>query len=184
MLARFTIICLLVAQVTAQVAAQDARLFADIPSIYLHVGDLQKIKNDVGMGIAGAFNVGTHNLMGRVSGGTTATVLVKDDSNIDFNKVNWGPFVRVELGAGLFRTNGDQCAMHNQNAYSLLPKVGAQYHFTDKQLQILLGVELAYFRIRDISRNSEFFLDPIYNITTKKLSIDLGYRTFFNLRAD
>ncbi len=165
-------------------SAQDLRIFADAPSFYAHTTDLQKVKDNVGAGLAVGFNIGTHNLMARLSGGTTAGVRIKDDSNIDFNKINWAPYIRVEAGAGFFRTNGDQCALHNQNAYSLLPKVGAQYHFGDKQMQFLVGLELAYFRIRDMSRNSEFFIDPIYNLTTQKLGLDVGFRTFFNLNAN
>lgn len=165
------------------VKAQEARLFLDIPGIYLHTSNISELTQHAGLGADAGFGIGTHHFMGRFQGGTTVTA--DFDSEAIEETIDFQPFVRLEAGAGLWRTNGNKCAAHNSNAFSAMAKGGAQYMFSadEDNLQYTLGVELGYFRIRDFKNNMEIFLDGGLNLTTENLYVNFGFRHFINLRA-
>ena len=167
----------------SNIQAQEARLFLDIPSIYLHSSDLEAIANHAGAGADLGFGIGTHHLMGRIQGGTTMTADFESDA-ID-ETIDFQPFARLEAGAGLWRTNGKRCSVHNSNAFTAMAKGGLQYLFSAEEdnVQYTLGIELSYFRIRDYKNNMELFLDGGLNMTTEKLYANFGFRHFLNLRA-
>lgn len=163
--------------------AQQSRLFVDIPGIYLHTSNISELTQNAGLGADAGFGIGTHNFMGRFQGGSTVTA--DFDSDEIEETVNFQPYVRLEVGAGLWRTNGKKCAAHNANAFTAMAKGGAQYMFSadEDNLQYTLGAELGYFRIRDYKNNMEIFLDGGLNLTTENLYINFGFRHFLNLRA-
>lgn len=161
--------------------SQEIRMFLDAPSIYFHSPNLEAITNNAGMGIDFGFGVGTHYLMTRLSGGTAVTADFESDE-IEKSFL-WLPYVRLEAGAGLWRTNGNKCAHHDSNAFTVLPKASLMYAFEPGEMQFTVGAELGYFRIRDYFRNMELFLDGGYNLDTKTMFGTFGFRNFLNLRA-
>ncbi|MCF8237945.1 MAG: hypothetical protein K9I85_07290 [Saprospiraceae bacterium] len=163
--------------------AQQARLFLDIPGIYLHTSNISELTQNAGLGADAGFGIGTHNFMGRFQGGTTVTA--DFDSEAIEETIDFQPFVRLEVGAGLWRTNGNKCAAHNSNAFTAMAKGGMQYLFSldEDNLQYTVGIELSYFRIRDYKNNMELFLEGGLNTTTEKLYANFGFRHFINLRA-
>ncbi len=168
---------------TLTLNAQEARLFLDIPGIYLHTSNISELTQNAGLGADAGFGIGTHHLMGRFQGGTTVTA--DFDSDAIEKTIDFQPFVRLEAGAGLWRTNGNQCAKHNTNAFTAMAKGGIQYLFSlDKDnLQYTVGIELSYFRIRDYKSNMELFLDGGLNTTSENIYLNFGFRHFLNLRA-
>lgn len=171
---------LLLSAVSAQ-AQHPVRLFLDVPGIYAHSPKLDAIVNNAGLGLDAGFGVGTHYVMSRFSGGTTVTADFEAEA-IE-KTVVWNPFLRLEAGAGLWRSNGNQCSEHHANAYTALGKAGVQYAFQPKEIQYTVGVELSYFYIRDYFKNLEIFLDGGLNMTTNQLYASFGFRNFLNMRA-
>lgn len=161
--------------------AQQLRMFLDVPSVYLHSPQLDAIQNNAGLGMDVGFGLGTHYLMSRLSAGTMVTADFQSDE-IE-KSVLWLPFVRLEAGAGLWRSNGNKCSRHDSNAFTALAKGGMQYAFQAQEMQFTVGAELGYFRIRDYFRNVELFLDGGYNVTADALYGSFGMRYFLNLRA-
>lgn len=161
--------------------AQDLRMFLDIPSIYLHTPNVEELTTRSGLGLDAGFGLGTHNIMTKFSGGTTVTADFQSD---EIEKtVEWSPFLRLEAGAGLWRTNGNKCARHDTNAFTALPKAAVIYAFQPGEIQFAVGAELGYFRIRDYFRNMELFLDGGWNLTTSTPYASFGFRQFLNLRS-
>ncbi|MBP6183932.1 MAG: hypothetical protein KA479_03265 [Saprospiraceae bacterium] len=163
------------------VRAQELRLFLDVPSIYAHSPQLDAITTNSGLGMDVGFGMGTHNLMTKFSGGTTVTANFESDEIEE--TVLWGPFLRLEAGAGLWRTNGNQCSQHHSNAFSAIGKGAIVYAFEPKEIQYTVGAEFSYFRIRDYFKNMEIFLDAGYNVTTSLPYANFGFRNFLNLRT-
>lgn len=163
--------------------AQQARLFLDIPGIYLHTSNISELTKTAGLGADAGFGIGTHHLMGRFQGGTTVTA--DFDSDAIEETIDFQPYVRLEAGAGLWRTNGQKCAAHNANAFTAMAKGGMVYFFSldEDNLQYTLGVELSFFRIRDYKNNMEIFMEGGLNTTTENLYANFGFRHFINLRA-
>jgi len=161
--------------------AQELRMFLDIPSIYLHSPNVEELTTRSGLGLDAGFGLGTHNIMTKFSGGTTVTA--DFESNEIEKTVNWQPFLRLEAGAGLWRSNGNKCARHDSNAFTALPKAAVIYAFQPNEVQFAVGAELGYFRIRDYFRNMELFLDGGYNLTTSSPYASFGFRQFLNLRS-
>ncbi|TNE69210.1 MAG: hypothetical protein EP344_00685 [Bacteroidetes bacterium] len=167
------------------------RLFLDVPSIYLHTPDVENLKNRVGAGAEVAMNVGTHWSMARLGLGTTFTFNPNDEN---FNETTlWGPYGLLEAGAGLYRTNGNQCTKDHQSAFTAIGKAGVRYDFNSKavvsaddaepqQLDFTLGVELGYFYIRDEFRNMDFVISGNYLTKAKVISVNFGFKFFLNLR--
>lgn len=176
------ILALMAFLVKCEKSMAQIRLFADLPSIYLHTGDVQNIKQNVGAGIDLAFAAGTHHLFGKTSVGTTATVSLNENDVTE--SLDFTPFAKLEAGAGLYRSNGNKCSLHDSNAFTAAPKVGMIYPFVkDGELSYFVGVELGYFRIKDWFRNNELVLDAGYNLDSKKIYVNFGYKMFLNLRG-
>ncbi len=168
------------------------RLFLDVPSIYLHTPDVEHIGDRIGAGAEIAMNVGTHWSVARLGGGTTFTF---KPTNEEFNTSSvWGPYAFIQAGAGMYRSNGNQCAKSHQSAFTALGKLGMRYNFNEKavmtknelpeKLDFTLGVELGYFYITDVFRNTEFVVSADYMVQNKVIAANLGFKFFLNLRAN
>ncbi|MBK8192284.1 MAG: hypothetical protein IPK76_03500 [Lewinellaceae bacterium] len=169
------------------------RLFLDVPSFYFHTPDVENTGHRLGAGMDVAMNVGTHWSVARLGLGTTFTF---DPQAEDFgNTTLWGPYAALEAGAGMYRTNGNECVKSHQSAFTVLGKVGMRYDFnsdavrfdtakTPEQFDFTLGVELGYFYIRDVFRNMEFVVSGNYHTQAKVISGNIGFKFFLNLRAN
>jgi hypothetical protein len=167
------------------------RLFLDIPSIYFHVPDAEKIGDRMGAGIDAAFNMGTHWSVARIGGGATFTVAPQAE---DVGKsVQNLPFVNLEVGVGKYRTNGNQCAKTKHNAFTAMAKAGVRHTFYTGDLRtadntgvtdLAVGAEFGYFFIRDIFKNYEVVLNGVYLTKQKVVQANFGFKLFLNLRAD
>ncbi len=168
------------------------RLFLDVPYFYLHAPDVEKTGQRVGAGAEVAMNVGAHWGVTRLGLGTTFTL---NPGAEDFAKTTlWRPYAIMEAGAGLYRSNGNQCAKTHQSAFTAMGKVGMRYDFNrdaiaaaegvePNALDFILGVELGYFFIRDVFRNTELVLNGNYHTQAKVISANVGFKLFLNLRA-
>lgn len=169
------------------------RLFLDVPHVYFSAPDAENIGHRLGAGAEVAMNVGTHWSVARLGAGTTFTF---DPQAEEFNKTTlWGPYALLEAGAGLYRTNGNQCAKDRASAFTAIGKVGMRYDFNDKavpldtpeaspnQFDFTLGAELGYFYIRDEFRNMEVVASGNYLVNAKAFSASFGLKFFLNLRA-
>jgi hypothetical protein len=165
------------------------RLFLDLPVIYATAPDVEQIGNRLGAGIETAFNVGTHWSVARLGGGANFTLDPKaDDVGESFLTT---PFARLEVGAGMYRSNGNKCAKTKQNAFTVLAKGGLFYNFAKKEgeieperLDYTVGAEFGYFFIRDVFKNYEVFLAGNYHTKAKVVSANFGFKMFLNLRAN
>ncbi|MBK6933381.1 MAG: hypothetical protein IPH12_21935 [Saprospirales bacterium] len=178
---------------TLQAQYGGPRLFLDVPSVYFHTPDVENIGRRLGAGAEVAMNVGTHWSVARLGGGTTFTF---DPKAEDFNKTTlWGPYALLEAGAGMYRSNGNQCAKNHQSAFTAIGKVGMRYDFNSKavpvsdgespnQFDFTLGVELGYFYIRDVFRNMDLVASANYHTQAKTVSVNFGFKFFLNLRAN
>ena len=186
----FAFVCSSSAALLAQ--NNGARLFLDVPSLFFVAPDVENIGTNLGVGGAIAMNVATHNVVGRVGGGSNFTFNPKIS---DFKEsFSYAPFVMAEAGAGMYRSNGDLCAKTKRNAYTVLGKAGARYIFDTSDLRTAdapigamdynLGVELGYFYIRDVFKNFELVLDGNYFVKSKTVSATFGFKVFLNLKAN
>lgn len=161
--------------------AQGPRMFLDVPAFYVHSAKIDSIANFSGIGMDIGFGLGTHHIMSKLSAGTT---LIADFQSDEIEKtIAWGPFIRLEAGAGLWRSNGNKCSKHNASAFTVLPKAAVLYAFEPGEMQFTAGLELGFFSIRDYKRNTELFLDAGYNLTTENIYGNFGLRYFLNLRS-
>ena len=188
----FTLLFVL-ASVGLQAQYGGPRLFLDVPSFYFHTPNVENVGHRVGAGMEVAMNVGTHWSVARLGLGSTFTL---DPQAEDFgNTTLWGPYGILEAGAGMYRTNGNQCAKDRQSAFTALGKVGMRYDFnseavrtadieTPEQFDFTVGVELGYFYIRDVFRNMEFVISSNYHTQAKVISGNIGFKFFLNLRAN
>lgn len=169
------------------------RLFLDVPHVYFSAPDAENIGRRLGAGAEVAMNVGTHWSVARMGAGTTFTF---DPQAEEFNKTTvWGPYALLEAGAGLYRTNGNQCAKDRASAFTAIGKVGTRYDFnkkavpvdspedSPKQIDFTVGAELGYFYIRDEFRNMEVVASGNYLLNAKAFSATFGLKFFLNLRA-
>ncbi|MBK6373520.1 MAG: hypothetical protein IPF67_10155 [Saprospiraceae bacterium] len=129
--------------------------------------------------------------MTKISAGVNATAdfdAEKIDKTIFVN-----PFGRLEVGLGKWRSNGQKCAKTNSNAYTLLAKGGLVYNFGTKKadpenliaerkanFDYFVGAELGLFFIKDMHKNSEYYLSGGYMLESKSIFGELGIRTFLN----
>lgn len=180
--------CLLSSPLQAQY--NGARYFWDIPSFFVTTPDVAEVKNRAGLGIATAFNVATHWGTARAGVGTTVTLNpTADDLGGTFRTI---PFLHLEVGGGMYRTNGNKCAATHRGAFTAMPVLGLQYNFETVDLiaasesvdglRFLVGVELGYFFIRDILRNTEIVLRGNYYPDQEDLELNLGFKFFLNMR--
>lgn len=168
------------------------RLFLDVPGIYFTSPDVAKVGNRLGAGIDAAFNVGSHNSVLRLGVGSNFTL---DPKSQEIQESFFAtPFVALEGGLGRYRSNGNRCAKTHRPAFTALIKGGARYDFYTGNgrpltgetgaLDYTAGVELGYFYIRDIFRNTEVILRGNYHFKAEAVSAEFGFKVFFNLRAD
>jgi len=182
--------CLLAAIVAN--AQYGPRLFLDIPNMSFSVPDVTDPTQRMGFDLGTAFNVGTHWSVARVGGGASFSLSPDAEDVAESFQIN--PFLLVEAGAGIYRSNGNKCARTQQNAFTAMAKAGVLYTFYSKDEKALtnetgaidytIGGEFGYFFIRDVFKNYELFLSPNYHIKSKVLSANLGFKLFLNLRAD
>lgn len=186
----FLVFCAFSALAFSTSAQEGPRMFLDVPAIFVVAPDFENIKTNVGLGGAFAFNVGTHWSVARVGAGVQATADPKEDLQ---ETLNTTPFALLEVGGGMYRSNGDRCARTKRAAFTVLGKGGLRYYFQTRDLaagndtvyglDYTLGAELGYFYIRDMFRNFEVVADINYHFNAERLSVTLGFKHFLNLRA-
>ncbi len=157
------------------------RQFLDAPAIYATSPDLNKIDQRAGLGGEFMYSLGSHNFCARIGAGTNYTAGLQSGDSLK-QSLRFNPFVRLEVGGGLYRTNGNQCAKTNASAFTAMPIAGVIYDFQDEEANAIVGVELAHFVIRDMRRNTEIFLRGEYLLPADRPTADFGFRVFFNLR--
>lgn len=176
-------------------AQGNARLFLDVPSIYLTAPDVEHIANRLGLGAGFAMNVGTHWSVARLGIGAHVTA---DPKAEEFEKsIVTTPYALIEAGAGKYRSNGDRCAKTKRAAFTAMGKVGVRYQFDTRKeepgvelddngygIDYTLGAELGYFYIRDIFKNMEVVADVNYFTQAKIIAVNFGFKLFLNLKAD
>lgn len=161
--------------------SQNLRYFLDAPALFVHSPDLKNIDDRVGLGGEFLMNFATHHFVGRVGFGAAETVQPKAD---DLQKsLRTSPWARVEIGLGLYRTNGQKCSRTNANAWSAMALGGVVHDFQSKKTNALVGAEFGHFFIRDVRRNTEIFLRGGMLLPENRPTADFGFRVFFNLRA-
>ena len=167
------------------------RLFLDAPGIFFTTPNAAKAGDALGLGTDLTMNIANHNGVVRLGGGSTFTV--DPQSNDLLNTLLTTPFVKMEVGAGRYRSNGNKCARTHRPAFTIMAKGGLRYDFyTAKnrpdnspsgQMDYTVGAEFGYFYIRDIIRNTEVFGSGNYFIKSQTVAAEIGFRTFFNLRG-
>jgi hypothetical protein len=178
---------------TVMVNAQyGPRLFLDIPSISFAVPDVTKPSARMGMDLGTALNVGTHWSVVRVGGGGRFSLSPEAADLAESFQIN--PYLLAEVGAGIYRSNGNKCSRTQQNAFTILAKAGVNYSFYTKDEKKILdetgvidytvGAEFGYFFIRDVFKNYEIFLSANYHTKAEVLSGNIGMKLFLNLRAE
>jgi hypothetical protein len=184
-------VALLIATCTAQAQYGGPRLFLDVPVIYFASPNVEKIGNVLGAGAEVAMNVGTHWSVARLGGGATFTVDPKaEDVGKSFLTA---PYGILEVGVGMYRSNGNKCAKTHANAFTALAKGGLFYDFNPQApatggekpdgLDYTVGAEFGYFFIADVFRNFEIFLAGRYHTKAEVVSANFGFKMFLNLRA-
>ena len=187
----FLLVFCLCASVMAN-AQYGPRLFLDIPSISFAVPDVTKPSARMGMDLGTALNVGTHWSVARVGGGGRFSLSPDAEDLAESFQIN--PYLLAEVGAGIYRSNGNKCSRTQQNAFTILAKAGVNYSFYTKDEKKILnetgvidytvGAEFGYFFIRDIFKNYEVFLSANYHTKAEVLSGNIGLKLFLNLKAD
>lgn len=183
---------LLAAALTAQAQYGGPRLFLDVPVIYFAAPDVENIGSNLGAGAEVAMNVATHWSTARLGGGAMFTVNPKADDVGDSFLTT--PYGILEVGAGLYRSNGNKCAKTHANAFTAMAKGGLFYNFNTQAvepggekpdgLDYTVGAEFGYFFIADVFRNFEVFLDGRYHTKAEIFSANFGFKMFLNLRAN
>lgn len=162
-------------------AQSGARVFLDLPAIYLTAPNVEKVGNLLGAGAETALNVGTHWCVGRIGGGAVFSLDPKsNDLGASFLT---SPYALAEFGLGRYRSNGNQCAKTHQAAFTAMAKGGVRYDFQAKQIDYTVGGEFAYFFIRDMFKNTEVFLDARYHTKAEAVAVNFGVKFFLNLKA-
>lgn len=167
------------------------RLFLDIPSFLVTSPDVENIDRLVGLDLGTAMNFGTHWGTARIGGGALLSVDVSSEK-IGSTFLTT-PYGMLEVGAGKYRSNGDQCAKTKSNAFTAMAKAGLRYNIDTRKekptddgygLDYTVGAEFGYFYIRDVFRNNEFVIQGNYHTKSKVISASIGFKMFLNLRAD
>ncbi len=176
----------------SQQTAKLPRLFLDIPIIHLAAPDVTLVANRIGVGAGTAMNFATHWSTARIGGGA---VFSMDPQAKDVQETFvTTPYVLLEAGVGKYRTNGNQCSKTKAKAFTAMGKAGVRYAFITEALEpegevpdkfdVTVGIELGYFYIRDVFKNTEVFLESNYHVNSKIISANFGFKMFLNLRAD
>ncbi len=176
----------------SQQTAKLPRLFLDIPIVHLAAPDVTLVGNRLGIGVGTAMNVATHWSTARLGGGA---VFSMDPQSREVQETFvTSPYMLFEVGAGKYRTNGNQCSKTKSKAFTAMAKAGVRYAFISEALEpegevpdkfdVTVGAELGYFFIRDVFKNTEVFLDGYYHVNSKIISANFGFKMFLNLRAD
>ena len=176
----------------SQQTAKLPRLFLDIPMVHLAAPDVTLVGNRLGVGVGTAMNVATHWSTARLGGGA---VFSMDPQSREVQETFvTSPYMLFEVGAGKYRTNGNQCSKTKSKAFTAMAKAGVRYAFISEALEpegevpdkfdVTVGAELGYFFIRDVFKNTEVFLDGYYHVNSKIISANFGFKMFLNLRAD
>lgn len=176
----------------AQQTAKIPRLFLDIPVIHLAAPDVTLVGNRIGVGAATAMNFATHWSTARIGGGAVFS-MDPQSKNVEETFVTT-PYALIEVGAGKYRTNGNQCSKTKSKAFTAMAKAGVRYAFiteayepegeVPEKFDVTVGAEFGYFFIRDMFKNTEVFLDANYFVNSKVISANFGFKMFLNLRAD
>lgn len=176
---------------SAQQTAKLPRLFLDVPVVHLASPDVTLIGNRIGLGAAAAMNFATHWSTARIGGGAIFS-MDPQSKNVEETFVTT-PYTMFEVGAGKYRTNGNQCSKTKSKAFTAMAKAGVRYAFISDALEpdgvapekfdVTAGVEFGYFFIRDVFRNTEVFLDANYFVNSKIIAANFGFKMFLNLRA-
>ena len=171
------------------------RVFLDVPVLTYYNPNVEEFSDRMGLNLGIDLNVGSHNLVSRVGLGVNGTLAPSADDIGE--SVFTSLYGKGEIGAGLFRTNGKKCSIHNSNAYTALAIGGVRYNYLTKDFPLLpdealagydgldyyAGVELGYFFIRDVFKNYELFMRGDYSLKNKIISANVGFKLFLNLKA-
>ena len=167
------------------------RLFLDAPGIFFAAPDANNIGTSLGLGTDISFNIATHNTVVRIGGGSLFTTNPKSEDLLNSYLIT--PFVKLEAGAGKYRSNGNKCAKTHRPAFTAMAKAGIRYNFFPSKnfpegtksgaVDYSVGAEFSYFYIRDIIKNSEVFASGNYYLESKTIAAEIGFRFFFNLRG-
>ncbi len=191
MLKSYLTVLLVAATVTLHAQYGGPRLFLDVPSFYLHAPDVENFGDVVGLGIDAAMNVGTHWSVARLGGGSTFTIAPQAEEVSESFDID--PYLLLEAGVGIYRSNGDKCAATKRNAFTAMAKGGLRYTFNDSlvsagevvdDFDYTLGAEFGYFFIADVFRNTEFVISTDYYTKAKTFDVNVGFKFFLNLRAN
>ena len=167
------------------------RYFWDIPSMYATTLDVQDFTDRVGLGLETTFNVASYWGTSRIGGGSTFTIQpTSDDLTGSFLAI---PYVLLEGGAGMYRTNGNKCSVTNANAFTAMAIIGIRYNIETGSDQLVaadnpygfqwgIGAELGWFIIRDVVRNTELVVRGTYYPEINDLSLNFGFKFFLNMR--
>lgn len=167
------------------------RLFWDIPDFYAYTPDASALSDRVGIGAGTAFNVATYWGTARAGGGSTFTLEPNaEDVGDSFFAT---PYLFIEGGLGIYRSNGNRCAKSHQGAFTAMALAGLRQDFDTRSLSPadeadrygfnwVLGAELGYFFIRDVFQNTEFVLRGTYYPTPQVLALQFGFKHFLNVR--
>lgn len=170
------------------------RSMVDLPNVYLTSKDVLHIPNQEGVGLDFGWGFGTHYLMIKPSVGIDVTA---NFGNKEILKtLLYNPYAKLEVGAGKWRSNGQRCAKTNSYAYTLMAKGGIKYNFGKRDanaeytigkiesfLDYYVALEFANFFIKDMRRNSEFYLSPGYSLKSENFFAEVGIRHFINTLA-
>lgn len=175
----------------AQAQYSGPRLFWDIPSLYLTAPDASMIGSRTGVGAETAFNVAAHWGTTRIGGGSTFTIDPgARDIGDSFRAI---PYLLLEGGGGLYRTNGNRCSQTKANAFTAMALIGLRYDMDTRPLRSAaedvnyglawgIGAELGHFYIRDVFRNTEIAVKGMYYPQRDVVAVNLGFKVFLNVR--
>lgn len=170
------------------------RSMIDAPNVYLVSKDLLHIPNQDGVGLDFGWGLGTHFLMIKPIIGIDVTA---DFGNQELVKtLTYNPYGKLELGLGKWRSNGQRCAKTNAHAYTLLLKGGIKYNFGKRDanpefevaevapfLDYYVAGEFGNFFIKDMRKNTEFYIQPGWSFKSETLFLEVGIRNFINTLA-
>ncbi len=117
----------------SQQTAKLPRLFLDIPIVHLAAPDVTLVGNRLGVGVGTAMNVATHWSTARLGGGA---VFSMDPQSREVQETFvTSPYMLFEVGAGKYRTNGNQCSKTKSKAFTAMAKAGVRYAFISEALE-------------------------------------------------
>lgn len=171
------------------------RSMVDVPSLYVLSRDVANIPKQEGLALDFGYAVGTHYLMSKLTAGFEVTADLGHEKIA--KTLYYNPFARFEVGVGKWRSNGQKCARTNQSAFTILAKGGLVYNFGNRTadlenevpelasgLDYYVGAEFGRFFLKDMFKNSEFFLSGGYYLESKRVFAEIGIRTFLNTLAE